>query len=162
MRTRRSPQLSLRLDSSPAADTVARWRNGTCVTYLGRSLTLRLDTDRKSAALEGDVLHLPLPPAATPRQIQDGAETWLRQEAARLIDASLVRQAACAGCAVPRWALSFSAQGGWVQGRDDGVLRFNWRLVEQAPVLIDQVVGRAFALLPGPAATADLWGMQTT
>lgn len=125
-------------------------------------MTLRLDTDRKSAALDGDVLHLPLPPAATPRQIQDGAEAWLRQEAERLIDASLTRQAARLGCAVPRWVLSFSAQGGWVQSRDDGVLRLNWRLVEQTPALIDQIVGRAFDLLPDPVATADLWGMQPT
>jgi predicted metal-dependent hydrolase len=161
VKSQRSPQLSLRLDSAPP-DTAARWRDGACIAYLGGTLILQLDTDRKTAMLDGDILHLPLPPAATPRQIQDGAEAWLRQEAARLIDTSLVRHAKRLECSVPRWALSFAARGSWVQHRNDDLLRFNWRLIEQKPTLIDQIVGRAVAELPRPAATADFWGMQAT
>jgi len=161
MQPRRSPQLALRLDSSPP-DPAARWHDGARLAYLGGTLTLQLDTDRKTPILDGDVLHLPLPPAASPRQIQDGAEAWLRQEAARLIDASLIRHAGRIGRPAPHWALSFAARGGWVQNRNDDSLRFNWRLVEQAPALIDQIVGRAVAMLPDTSATADFWDMQLT
>lgn len=159
----RSPQLSLRLDSAPP-DPAARWRDGASLAFLGGHIALRLDTDRKTADLDGVILHLPLPPAATPRQVQDGVEAWLRQEAARLIGASVERHAQRLGLDgqhAPRWALSFSARGGWAQSHADGMLRFNWRLIEQPAALIDQTVGRALAALPTGSATADFWGMQT-
>ncbi len=158
----RNPQLTLRLDAAPP-DPAARWRAGASLAYLGGHLALQLDTDRKAAALDGGVLHLPLPPAATPRQIQDGVEAWLRREAARLIGASVARHAQRLGRDIqhaPRWALSFSARGGWVHNHTDGSLRFNWRLIEQPAALIDQTVGQALAALPTGNATADLWGMQ--
>ena len=159
----RSPQLTLRLDSAPP-DPAARWRDGASLAFLGGHIALRLDTDRKTADLDGVILHLPLPPAATPRQVQDGVEAWLRQEAARLIGASVARHAQRLGLAgqhAPRWALSFSARGGWAHSHADGTLRFNWRLIEQPAALIDQTVGRALAALPTGSATADLWAMQT-
>jgi len=160
--TPRSPQLSLRLDSAPP-DPAVRWRDGAGLAYLGRRLILRLATDRKDAVLDGDTLHLPLPPAATPRQIQDGAEAWLRREAKRLIGASVQSQAQRLGHSASRWGLSFSARGGWGAQHADGSLRFNWHLVEQATGVIDQVVGQALAALPrdSGSATADFWGMQT-
>ncbi|MCX7175875.1 MAG: DUF45 domain-containing protein [Proteobacteria bacterium] len=156
----RSPQLSLRLESAPP-DPAMRWRDGAGLAYLGSHLILRLDTDRQDPVLEADALHLPLPPAATPRQIQDGVEAWMRREAKRLIGASVERQALRFGHAAPRWALSFSTRGGWVSQHADGSLRFNWRLVEQPPGVIDQVVGQALAALPRQHATADFWEMQT-
>lgn len=159
--TPRSPQLSLRLESAPP-DPARRWHDGAALAYLGHHLILRLDTDRKDAILDGDTLHLPLPPAATPRQIQDGVEAWLRREATRLIGTSMETQAQRFGPPTRRWALSFSARGGWASQHADGSLRFNWRLVEQPVGVIDQVVGNALAALPrdSDSATADLWGMQ--
>ena len=153
----RSPQLRLRLDAA-APDRADRWRDGAGLLYLGSTLILKLDTDRGTAVREDDALHLPLPPGASPRQIQDGAEAWLRQEASRLIGASIARQT----LGNPRWALSFAARGGPAQVAADGVLRFNWRLIEQPAALIEQVVGRALAALPQPAAHGDLWGLLPT
>lgn len=154
----RNPQLTLRFDSesSPSSPAV-RWRDGADLQYLDARLVLRLDTDRKAAVREGDTLHLPLPPAATPRQIQDGVEAWLRQEAMRLIGASIQRQSQRLARPVPPWALSFSARGDWAQSRADGSLRCNWRLIEQPLALIEQVVGQALATLPSASATADFW-----
>lgn len=151
----RSPQLRLRLEAA-LPDSAARWHGGARLPYLGAHLLLELDTEHKAAIREDDRLHLPLPPAATPRQIQDGAEAWLRQEAARVIGASIARLAA----GNPRWALSFAARGGPVQVTADGVLRFNWRLIEQPAAVIDQVVARAVAALPREAASADLWSLS--
>ena len=158
----RSPQLTLRLESAPP-DPALRWHDGAALAYLGGRLILRLDTDREELIVEDAILHLPLPPAARPRQIQDGVEAWLRREAARLIGASVERQARRLGRSVPRWALSFSARGGWVAQHADGSLRFSWRLVEQPASVIEQAVGQALASLPREtsSSTADLWGMQT-
>ncbi len=69
----RHPQLALRLDFE-APDPGARWRDGAKLPYLGGEIVLSLSTDRRVAALEDGVLHLPLPPEATARQVQDGAE----------------------------------------------------------------------------------------
>ena len=151
----RNPQLRLRLDAA-APDRAERWRDGAGLPYLGGTLILRLDTDRGTAVREDDCLHLPLPPGALPRQIQDGAEAWLRQEAARVIGASIARQTPGS----PRWALSFAARGGPAQVAADGGLRFNWRLIEQPAAVIDQVVARALASLPRAAANADLWSLS--
>ncbi len=157
--TTRNPQLNLRFETEPP-DLAARWRDGASLSYLGIQLILRLDTDRKTVMLEEQVLHLPLPPAATARQIQDSVEAWLRQEAARLIGVNVELQAQRLARAAPRWSLSFAARGGWAQSHADGSLRFNWRLIEQAPATIEQVVGRAVATLPVASPTADFWGMQ--
>ena len=152
----RSPQLSLRLDAE-APDSAARWHDGARLPFLGGSLVLKLVTDRKTAAREGGILHLPLPPAATPRQVQDGAEAWLRQEAARVVGASVARLAAHG--AAPRWRLSFAARGGCLQMQADGMLRFNWRLIEQPTAVIDQVVASAIASMSRPGSSADLWDL---
>jgi hypothetical protein len=76
----RSPQLKLKLDSN-SPDPASRWHDGATLAYLGGSLRLVLGTQHKEALREGDTLDLPLPPQATPRQIQDRAEAWLRDEA---------------------------------------------------------------------------------
>ncbi|MDP2792717.1 MAG: DUF45 domain-containing protein [Sulfurisoma sp.] len=152
----RPPQLSLLLDAA-APDAAARWRDGVSVDYLGGKLTLRLDTACRDALLDGSTLHLPLPPAATPRQIQDGAEAWLRRQAGRVIGAELIMASRRAGRAVPAYALSFASRTSWTQVDDKGGLRFHWRLIEQPEPVIGQVVRRALAELPPVVAEADLF-----
>lgn len=158
-RTPRNPQLALQLDAG-IPDPAARWRDGASFTYLGDTLQLTIDADRKAAMRVGKTLHLPLPPAASPRQIQDGVEAWLRQEAACLIGLQVDAQASRLSRSSPPWALSFASRGGWSQHHADGSLRFNWRLVEQPVAVIEQVVRHAVATLPLPVVSDDLWGMQ--
>ena len=150
----RSPQLSLRLDAE-MPDPAACWADGAPLSFLGGHLLLKLDTDRTIAVRENQILHLPLPPAATKRQIQDGAEAWLRQEAALIIGASLTRLAAPG--AVPRWKFSFAARGGWLQMHGDGTLRINWRVIEQPLAVIEKVLAGAVATWSDPRQSADLW-----
>lgn len=152
----RPPQLTLLLDAR-TPDPAARWRDGATIACLGASLTLCLDTARKDAVLDGTVLHLPLPPEATPRQIQDRAEAWLREQAARVIGAQLVIEARRLGRPAPGIALSFAARAGWAQTDGKGGLRFHWRLVEQPAEIIEQVVRRALAVLPAPTPATDLF-----
>lgn len=150
----RSPQLSLRLEAE-AAEAATRWRDGAELPFLGGRLVLRLATEYAAAGCDGDCLHLPLPPGASPRQIQDAAEAWLRREATRIIAATLKRLALTHGNrALPRWTLSFAARGDWTQVRADATLRFNWRLVEQSPRHIEDALALAFAALPRNLAPA--------
>lgn len=155
---KRPPQLALRLDAE-TPDAAARWRNGAPLAYLGGFVTLCLDTRRKEAWLEGGDLHLPLPPEATARQVQDAAESWLRARALRVISAQATMAARELGRPVPTVSLSFSVRGNWTQpDGDDGCgLRCHWRLVEQSPEVIAEVVGKAVARLPRAAASLDLF-----
>jgi len=152
----RPPQLTLRLDLD-APDPGVRWREGARLTFLGEEITLTLDTQRRTAVLEDGILHLPLPPAATPRQIQDGAETWLRKEAARVLAACVAMQARSQARPIPACSLSFAARASWVVADDHGGLRCNWRLIEQPMAAIELTVARAIAALPQAGGTCDLF-----
>ena len=155
--TRRQPQLALKLDST-AVDPASRWHDGAALTFLGGSLRLVLGTQHQEALREGDTLDLPLPPQATPRQIQDRAEAWLRDEAKRLLLQVIEQKSALAGRRAPRLALSFAARGHWVEVQDDDSLRCNWRLIEQPMAVIEQAIARAIAALPPEDKGFDLFG----
>jgi len=153
----RNPQFALRLDTA-AQDPDKRWHEGAALAYLGGVLTLKLATDRKQARLEGEVLHLPLPPEAATRQVRDAAEAWLRSEAKRILGAAIDRQAERQGCLPPPLHLSFAVRGSWAQSDPKGI-RCHWRLIEQAPEIIEQVIARAVATLARPMTTQDLFSL---
>lgn len=156
---KRSPQFALRLDAV-LPDVTARWRDGAPLDYLGGTVVLRLDTRCKEATLAGGDLHLPLPPEATPRQVQDAAESWLRAQAQRVIGAQVAQAARQLGRPAPVVLLSFAARASWAQvDSRDGVacLRFHWRLVEQSPPVLAQVAAQAVAQLPRVEASLDLF-----
>ncbi len=161
----RSPQLKLKLDSS-GPDPASRWHDGAALAFLGGSLRLVLDTRHKEALRDGDTLDLPLPPQATPRQIQDRAEAWLREEAKRVLQ-QVIEQKLCeavslgtalAGRRAPHLALSFAARGHWVEVHNGNSLRCNWRLIEQPLAVIEQSIARAIAGLPPEERGSDLFG----
>jgi len=140
----RPPQLALRLEAAAPSSDVP-WHAGRRIAHLGGTLVLRLDTDRRLPERVGDELHLPLPPAATPRQIRDAAESWLRDEAQRVF----TEKSALAGRRPVRIVLSFGKRGDWAKQEGD-VLRCHWRLVEQPLPVIEQVLARALAAAPVP------------
>lgn len=154
------PQRPLPLDAAmPDAD--AHWCAGGSVIYLGETLTLVPDTACRSAARLGSELHLPLPPAASPQQIRDAAESWLRDAALQLFTttfASIVAQAeksALAGRQLDspapcRIKLSFGRRSDWAKYEGD-VLRCHWRLIEQPARVIEQVLQQAVRQAPAPA-----------
>ena len=154
---RRSPQFKLRLDGD-SPDPASRWHDGAALAYLGGSLRLVLGTRHREALREGDTLDLPLPPQATPRQIQDRAEAWLREEAKRVLLQVIEQKSALAGRRAPRLALSFAARGNWVEVQGSDALRCNWRLIEQPVAVIEQAIARAIAALPAEDQGFDLFG----
>lgn len=153
----RTPQLALRLEA--AAAPAEAWCDGRALAYLGGTLTLCLDRGVREAIQYGDELHLPLPPEASPRQIQDAAESWLRTHAKRNLTAQLVMECRRAGRPVPALSLSFANRAPWTQLDDRGGLRCHWRLIEQPQEVIAQVVARAVASLPPTVETLDLFAL---
>jgi predicted metal-dependent hydrolase len=155
--TNRSPQLKLKLDNA-GVDPASRWHDGAALAFLGGSLRLVLGTQHQEALREGDTLDLPLPPQATPRQIQDRAEAWLRGEAKRLLLQIIEQKSVLAGRRAPHLALSFAARGNWIEVQGSDSLRCNWRLIEQPITVIEQAIGRAIAALPPEQNGFDLFG----
>lgn len=151
---KRNPQLALRLDAATHA-TDAPWRAGGTVVYLGEALTLVLDTACRLPERVGTELHLPLPPAATPRQIRDAAESWQR-DAAQGVFAAIVQNSALAGR--PRIVLTFGRRGDWACCAE-GELRCHWRLIEQPRAVIEQVLSQALARQQAAPANADLFAL---
>jgi hypothetical protein len=157
----RLPQLKLRLDATaPDADADTAWRHGAVVRWLGCDLTLMLDTTSPAAVRLNDELHVPLPPAATARQIRDAVESWLRDEALRVFSQKsallqprrdkaveqTTRSSALqmAGRQEIGIKLSFGKSSDWAR-ITDGQLRCHWRLIEQPEAVITQVIGTALA-----------------
>jgi predicted metal-dependent hydrolase len=157
MKTCRSRQLGLILDGTKAAPAEP-WRDGAMLAFLGGQLRLVVGAQHQDALRDGDILNLPLPPQATPRQIQDRAEAWLRQEAKRHLLKIIEHRSVLAGRRAPRLTLSFAARSHWVEALDADTLRCNWRLIEQAPPVIEQAIARAIAALPPEDRGFDLFG----
>lgn len=157
---KRDPQLPLRLDAANSA-AAAPWCAGARIAYLGATLSLVLDTACRAPERIGDELHLPLPPAATPRQICDATESWLRDEALSMFGRIVMQKSALAGrppSPLPRIALIFGKRSDWVR-HENNVLRCHWRLIEQPPAVIEQVLGRAVAALQPAPLCDDLFAL---
>ena len=152
--SRRPSQLALGLDP---ATKLQPWQDGAPLPCLGRTLVLRLSGIAAEAVRIGDELHLPLPPEAGERQVRDAGEAWLRREAWALIGQLIERLSAAATRPAPALRLSFARRGHWTESTDDGALQCNWRLVEQPPEVIEQVISRALCLhWARPAATPQM------
>lgn len=156
MKLRNKPAPQRNLFGMEPGLPAARWFDGACVDYLGNTLQLQLDTQHRQAVREDAVLHLPLPPDASVRQIQDAAESWLRHDAEQLFSILIRAEAERSDAAVPALSLSFSARGSWTQV-EPGMVRVNWRLIEQPLSVIELTLRRAVAMVPGHQASADLF-----
>ncbi|MDO9244165.1 MAG: DUF45 domain-containing protein [Rhodocyclaceae bacterium] len=155
----RTLQLALRLEAAATApDRDVPWCSGSGVTYLGEFLRLELDTACRAPERCAGQLHLPLPPAATQRQIRDAAESWLRDEALRTFATLVAQKSALAERRPPRIALVFGKRSDWVR-QDGDVLRCHWRLIEQPLVIIEQVLGRALAAMQPELVCDDLFAL---
>jgi predicted metal-dependent hydrolase len=152
-----TPQLNLRLDVAVASNDVP-WRAGGTIACLGHHLTLVLDTAAREPVRIDAELHLPLPPAATPRQIRDAAESWLRDEALRCFTAIVRQKSALAGRQPPGIALTFGKRGDWARHEGD-MLRCHWRLIEQPRLVVEQVLGQALKRNQASPVSDDLFAL---
>lgn len=147
-------QLKLRLDAT-ARLADAPWCAGGVLPYLGATLKLVLDTAAREPIRIDNELHLPLPPAATSRQIRDAAESWLRDEALRIF----TEKSALVGGHPVRVVLCFGKRGDWAK-REGDRLRCHWRLIEQPLNIVEQVLAQALTRVPATTTSADLFALH--
>jgi predicted metal-dependent hydrolase len=123
-----------------------RWEDGGTVAYLGRPLTLRVDTGPRAVSLDGDVLSVRLGHAADPESLKATVHAWLQARARELFGQRLPIYVERLGRAPTRWRLS-SARTRWGSCAPDGSIRLNWRLVHFPLEIVDYVVAHELAHL---------------
>jgi len=127
---------------------VMQWCDGATMPFLGRHITLQLDSPAGILLFDADsnVLQLALPAQATTQQIRDRVQGWLQHQAKRLFAERLDFYGERLGIRHQSFALS-SAATRWGSCTSDGVIRLNWRLMHFPLALIDYVVAHELAHL---------------
>lgn len=127
---------------------VMQWRDGAPLPFLGKTITLQLESPAGILVFDADrnVLQLALPAQATTQQIRDRVQGWLQTQAKRLFAERLDFYGERLGIRHSAFALS-SATTRWGSCTADGVIRLNWRLVHFPLALIDYVVAHELAHL---------------
>ena len=129
------------------------WRDGAKLHYLGRPVTLQLDS--RHGLAEGEVvlddaepraLHVGLPRDAGEERVRDAVQSWLQREARRVFADRAAHFSARLGVRVTRLSLS-SATTRWGSASANGSVRLNWRLVHHPLPTIDYVVAHELAHL---------------
>ncbi|WP_354676739.1 M48 family metallopeptidase [Cupriavidus plantarum] len=125
-----------------------QWRDGATLPFLGKPITLQLDSP--FGALQFDaatrVLHLALPARADEQQIRDRVQGWLQHQARRLLAERLEIYAEKLGVRHTGFALT-SAATRWGSCTADGKIRLNWRLMHFPLSMIDYVAAHELAHL---------------
>ena len=124
------------------------WCDGAQLPYLGRPLTIVLQSATGTLTFDADAhrLALGLPAHADEQQIKDRVQGWLQQQAHQLFAARLDVYAARLGVAYRRFALSAAATR-WGSCSSDGRIRLNWRLIHFPLSIVDYVVAHELAHL---------------
>ncbi|CAH0443842.1 M48 family metallopeptidase [Ralstonia syzygii] len=134
------------------------WQDGAALPFLGKPITLRLESPNGALMFDADTraLHLGLPPTATEQQIKDRVQGWLQNQARRLFGERLDVYAERLGVRHSAYALS-SAATRWGSCTADGKIRLNWRLVHFPQSLIDYVVAHELAHLKEMNHSPRFW-----
>ncbi|MBU64158.1 MAG: M48 family peptidase [Cupriavidus sp.] len=125
-----------------------QWRDGATLPFLGKPITLQLDSPVGALLFQADtrVLHLALPGHADEQQIKDRVQGWLQHQARRLLSERLELYASKLGVRHTGFALT-SAATRWGSCTADGKIRLNWRLMHFPLSMIDYVAAHELAHL---------------
>jgi predicted metal-dependent hydrolase len=139
---------------------VVHFGEGGRLPFLGRQITLRLRPDLRAAELsrteDGDELRLALAADAHESRVRDSVQSWLKEQALRILDERLKEISTRNGVRYASWALS-SARSQWGSCAADGRIRLNWRLVHFALPVIDYVVAHELAHLKELNHSPEFW-----
>lgn len=135
-----------------------QWRDGATLPFLGKPVTLSLDSPVGALLFDADrrVLHLALPANAAAQQIQDRVQGWLQHQARRLLAERLEVYAARLGVRHTGFALT-SAATRWGSCTADGKIRLNWRLIHFPLSVIDYVAAHELAHLKEMNHGPEFW-----
>ena len=125
-----------------------QWRDGAELPFLGRPITLQLESPAGALMFDADtrVLHLAMPTHADEQQIKDRVQGWLQHQARRLLAERLEIYADKLGVRHTGFALT-SAATRWGSCTADGKIRLNWRLMHFPLSMIDYVAAHELAHL---------------
>lgn len=130
-----------------------RWREGTRLSLLGETVTLRLNEDIASIAIMDDVLYYPV---RAVNNLQASVIAWYRRKALSyfqhrltLFSASLARQ--------PIALKLSSARSRWGSCTKTGIIRMNWRLLQASPAEADYVLAHELAHLAHMNHSPAFW-----
>jgi len=125
------------------------WVDGAQLPYLGKNITLRLETATRSSCvfdLEARVLTVGVVPGLAEWQLRERVRLWFCDEATRIFTERLDVYAERLGVHYASMTLS-SAGTRWGSCTVGGNIRLNWRLIHFALPLIDYVVAHELAHL---------------
>jgi predicted metal-dependent hydrolase len=159
----RSRWISERLADAPPARAPRQFATGETLPYLGQEITIvaqlaAVETPRLK--LVGRRLSLSVP------NVTDGSERraaveaalagWYKRRAGERLRASVERWSAIIG-ETPRRIVVGDQRSRWGSCAADGTLRFNWRIVMAAPLLMDYVVVHELAHLKQRNHSRAFW-----
>jgi len=137
-----------------------RFADGGKLPFLGAEITLRLRANLRASELAagacGDELRLALPPEADEAQVRDAVQSWLKEQARRVLEDRLIDLSTRNAVSFSAWALS-SARSQWGSCAADGRIRLNWRLIHFALPVIDYVVAHELAHLKELNHGPEFW-----
>jgi predicted metal-dependent hydrolase len=124
----------------------ARWDEGAAISFLGRSVRLRIaEGSRCGAVLAGTDLEVRVR-QRSPASVQRVVVAWYKRAAREHLEGRIAELARAGGLATPRLAIS-SAVSRWGSCNSRREVRLAWRLVKAPPHLVDYVVCHELAHL---------------
>ncbi|MDF3886897.1 M48 family metallopeptidase [Cupriavidus basilensis] len=135
-----------------------QWREGANLPFLGKPITLKLESPTGVLVFDADsrILHLALPVHADEQQIKDRVQGWLQHQAKRLLAQRLDIYADKLGVRHSAFALT-SAATRWGSCTADGKIRMNWRLMHFPLSMIDYVAAHELAHLKEMNHSPRFW-----
>jgi hypothetical protein len=135
------------------------WTGGEALDFLGRQLTLQLQT-RDGPAIaqlrDGSALELSLAEPHTPERVRTAVVSWYRRHAGSHFAERVQHFCTRLEVPAPRVLLS-SARTRWGSCNADGEIRLNWRLMQAAGDVIDYVVAHEVAHLKVMSHSTRFW-----
>lgn len=129
----------------------------TVLSYQGRPLAIRLvDGVRRSARLDGEVLHIAGIAPGDDAGLQAVVAGWLKRQAQLLFASRLALFTPHCPRQPATLALS-SARTRWGSCSAAGAIRLNWRLIQAPPAIIDYVLAHELAHLQHMNHSSAFW-----
>ncbi|MDB4946675.1 MAG: hypothetical protein JWP97_6209 [Labilithrix sp.] len=138
--------------------------SGETFSYLGKQYRLRLERGPGVAPmrLTGGWLYLPVPGDLSPTDESAYARAalvdWYTRRAREAITPRVGRWARKIGAAPAKVLISAPGRR-WASASVDGTLRFNWRIVQASPALVDYVIAHELAHLVHHDHSAAFWSV---
>jgi len=149
-------QIEWRARSEQRRLTAIRFADGGHVQYLGHRMQLRLGAVIPHADEDANEVRLAVAAEASEAEVCRALQTWLQQQAHRVISARLERFSGRADARFAGWRLS-SARTQWGSCSLDGRIRLSWRLVHFAAPVIDYVIAHELAHLRELNHSSRFW-----